>query len=203
MNASGFTSRMRGRPRSFDLTEVLDRAIQLFRERGYQSASVTQLEEATQLKTGSLYKAFNNKEGLFLAALDRYLAESARQRRVALETCRTGREELRALLTLYASTSAGDQGRRGCLVMISAFELTTLDPEAAAEVRRALDRTEALVVEIMRRGQADGTLRADLNPQDAARLILSVLYGMRTLGKTGRSAYEMDALVELALRAVT
>src|SRR5688572_24293900 len=61
-----------GRKQGWDQTEVLASAMRLFRRRGYLGASVRDLEEATGLHPGSLYRAFKNKDELFRAALDAY-----------------------------------------------------------------------------------------------------------------------------------
>ena len=45
-----------------------------FWEHGYAATSITQLVDATHLQPGSLYAAFDSKQGLFLAVLDHYAA---------------------------------------------------------------------------------------------------------------------------------
>src|SRR3954470_19679821 len=61
-----------GRRQLWDRAEVLASAMRLFRYRGYLGASVRDIEEATGLHPGSLYRVFQSKEGLFCAALDAY-----------------------------------------------------------------------------------------------------------------------------------
>ena len=65
-------SRLPGRPREFDTDAAIDSALLVFRERGYHATSIKELSDATGLTAGSLYKAFGSKNGLFLAAFDRY-----------------------------------------------------------------------------------------------------------------------------------
>jgi AcrR family transcriptional regulator len=60
------------RPREFDSEELLDKVALAFLENGLQSTSMRQLETLTGVKQVSLYNAFGSKEGLFLAAFDRY-----------------------------------------------------------------------------------------------------------------------------------
>lgn len=45
----------------------------VFWKHGYEATSIRQLEEATGLHAPSIYAAFGDKEGLFAAALQRYL----------------------------------------------------------------------------------------------------------------------------------
>jgi hypothetical protein len=53
--------RGRGRPREFDLNEVLDKAAQVFCERGYHATSISDLTSGMELASGSVYKAFKDK----------------------------------------------------------------------------------------------------------------------------------------------
>ena len=60
------------RPREFDAEDLLEKAMLAFWEGGLQGTSMRQLEAVTGVKQVSLYNAFGDKEGLFLAVLDRY-----------------------------------------------------------------------------------------------------------------------------------
>ncbi|KAA5985166.1 helix-turn-helix transcriptional regulator [Pantoea sp. M_5] len=55
----------RGRPRAFDTDAALDSAMLVFRQRGYHATSIGDLGQAMQLTTGSIYKAFTDKQTLF------------------------------------------------------------------------------------------------------------------------------------------
>ena len=59
-----------GRPREFDVERALDRALDVFWRNGYEGASIADLTAAMGINPPSLYAAFGNKEGLFLAALE-------------------------------------------------------------------------------------------------------------------------------------
>src|SRR6516164_3398429 len=58
--------------KQFDHDAVVDRAMMLFWRKGYGGTSIHDLEKATRLRRGSLYNAFGDKQGLFVAALKRY-----------------------------------------------------------------------------------------------------------------------------------
>lgn len=65
-----------GRRRTFNEAEVIDLAGTAFLRTGYEGTSVDDLVEATGLRRGSLYSAFESKRGLFLLALDQVLGRS-------------------------------------------------------------------------------------------------------------------------------
>jgi len=60
------------RSREFDINIVLEKALNLFWEKGYSNTSLSDLTLATGLHKGSLYSAFKSKENLFIEALSLY-----------------------------------------------------------------------------------------------------------------------------------
>ncbi|WP_315738407.1 MULTISPECIES: TetR/AcrR family transcriptional regulator [unclassified Bradyrhizobium] len=177
---------------------ALNRALVVFSERGYHAASLAELRAAMKLATGSLYKAFADKRAIFLATLDHYIARRDQQVRERIDAQPSGRDKLEALLQFYAESASDSEGRRGCLVVTSAAELATLDAEAAAKVRGALRRVETLLRDLIRLGQADGSIRPDLDAEVVARALFCVIQGFRVVGKTGRTRSEMMAVADQA-----
>ena len=72
-------TKVRGRPRSFDPDEALQRATDRFRTYGFAGTSLDELSEATGLKRPSLAAAFGDKRALYVAAIDRLSARVERQ----------------------------------------------------------------------------------------------------------------------------
>ncbi|MFT4192064.1 MAG: TetR/AcrR family transcriptional regulator [Comamonas sp.] len=193
-------ARTRGRPREFDMDEALGKAVRVFCERGYHATAITDLTSAMGLASGSLYKAFQDKRAVFLAAFDHYKARRDAQLRKAIGRGANGRERLRHALDFFAASSHGAQGQLGCLVVGGATELATFDAEIAQRVTGALERSEALLGELLRQGQDDSSIPATLDSQATARLMLCVLQGMRVIGKAGRSKKDMQAVADAAMK---
>ena len=193
-------SRSPGRPREFDLDDALDKAIGTFTENGYHATSLGKLTAAMEIAEGSLYKAFRDKRGVFLAAFERYVMLRGERLARELAGARTGRGKVRALLAVYAEYSHGKVGKRGCLVVGSAVDLASSDPEMAKRVAAVLASQERRLVEFIRDGQEDGSVSLRVDAVVAARLLLCVVQGMRVLGKTGRSREEMAGVVDSALK---
>ena len=184
------------------MDRALDRAIDVFRARGYHATSIGDLRKALDLTAGSIYKAFQSKRAVFLAALERYSALRDAEVARVVATCRTGRERLRAMVLCYAGRSAGRDGRLGCLVVGTAVEVAALDAEIAGKVRGRLKRLEAAICELIAQGKADGSLRTTVDSAAAARAILCALQGMRVVGKLDPDPDRMQATAELVLRLV-
>ncbi|WP_034944096.1 TetR/AcrR family transcriptional regulator [Erwinia oleae] len=186
MNNSVFTQtprKDRGRPREFDTDRALESAMQLFRQKGFHAASITDLSAAMMLTSGSIYKAFTDKRTLFLRAFERYTSCRNTELRRRLESLADGRERLMALLRFYIDSAHDVEGRRGCLVVGSVVALTGLDKELAELVEQAVMRNKRLIVTLVEEGQQDGSFSQRLNAEAAAQLILCLVFGMRVVGK--------------------
>jgi TetR/AcrR family transcriptional repressor of nem operon len=194
------TGRARGRPREFDMDEALDGAIRLFRERGYNAASIGDLTVAMGLASGSIYKAFKDKREVFLAAFDRYTSLRNDQLRQVVRSTKSARERLRDVLAFYIESSRGVEGRRGCLVVGSAVELAIVDREVATRVGSALARNEALLADLIRQGHGEKSVPAQIDPEETARMMVYLTQGMRVVGRAGRSPPDPSAIIDLAMK---
>ncbi|KAA0700272.1 TetR/AcrR family transcriptional regulator [Neorhizobium sp. P12A] len=194
------TGKLRGRPREFDMDAALDQALRVFSERGYHATSISELTEAMGLTSGSVYKAFKDKRGVFLAAFDRYRSVRLGVLRNDVSKAETGRDGLFAMLHVYANASHGVEGRRGCLVVNSATDMALFDEEAARRVAAAFETDERVMVDLIKLGQSDGSIRAEVDAEAVSRTLLCLMKGMRIVGKTDRSHAEMKAVAETAMK---
>jgi TetR/AcrR family transcriptional regulator, transcriptional repressor for nem operon len=182
------------------MDSALDKAARVFRERGYHATSITDLTEAMELASGSVYKAFKDKRAVFLAVFDREATIRGEQLRRMIAAAELGRDRVREALIFYAESSYGAEGRRGCLVVGGAAELATFDAGVARRVVAALHRNESLMVDLIRQGQADGSIPASIDSEATGRLMMCLLQGMRVAGKTGRTRAEMTAVADAAMK---
>jgi TetR/AcrR family transcriptional regulator, transcriptional repressor for nem operon len=60
--------------------------------------------------------------------------------------------------------------------------------------------TEAYVFDLIGEGREDGSIAPSIDGRATARLMVSILQGMRLVGKAGRSREEMTSMVEAAMR---
>ncbi len=67
-----------GAPRPSTAERILDAAEDLFAEKGYSATSLSDVADRVGIRSPSLYNHFRNKEALYLAVLERLLAEFSR-----------------------------------------------------------------------------------------------------------------------------
>jgi TetR/AcrR family transcriptional repressor of nem operon len=192
----------RGRPREFDIDQVLDKAIPVFCERGFHGASLNDLADGMQLTQGSIYKAFRDKRGVFRAALDRQERLYSAELRKTVDKAKAGYEKLRVALWFYLEMSHGAQGMQGCLVVTTAVELASTDPEIAKRVRESFRRRQEFIEALILTGQKDGSIARDVDREGTAWLMLFLFQGLRVVGKTGATRKELSAVVDAAMRTL-
>jgi AcrR family transcriptional regulator len=190
----------RGRPRTFDIEEALDRALEVFWRKGYEGTSLLDLTGAMGINRPSLYAAFGNKEALFRRVLDRYAKGPGSYIGAALEEP-TARAVVERVLGQASEFLTHPTSPRGCLIVQGALACG----ETAEAVRRELIArragSEAAVRERFERAQAEGDLPEDADPGDLARYVLTVLHGMAVQAAGGATREELRRVAELALRA--
>jgi TetR/AcrR family transcriptional repressor of nem operon len=190
-----------GRPREFELDDAARHAMDVFWDRGYEGASLPDLIEGTGLSRGSLYKAFGDKKGLLLAALEQYMAAALKITADLLSQPGSAKAAIRSSLLRHAALSSGDAGRRGCFVVAMATEMAGHDAEIAERTGRMFGRLQQLYAGAIIRGQASGEI-PERDEHAMARFLVCQIQGMRVLGKTGVSQADMVDLVENTMRVL-
>lgn len=180
---------------------ALDQAIEVFRELGYEAASMAELERATGLNKSSIYNTFGSKEGLFRQALTRY--ENGRLSAIhdILATGAGGLDDLHRALDLQRAECESPWGGQGCLAVNTMTELGRRGESingCGVDFRRAL--TELLRMPLERAVAAGEMAEADVPL--AAALLLSLTLGVGVLMRGSPTVGELGAHFEAAHAAV-
>lgn len=189
-----------GRPRAFDLDEALDRALEVFWRKGYESTTICDLTAAMAINPPSLYAAFGSKEELFRKAIARYTEQYEQKFRETLEG-RTVRQGLAALLRLTADSLTDKTKPAGCL-LVQGIAGAGDHAECLRDdlnAKRAVG--EKLVRERLKQAKADGELPRKTDPAGLARYFATVMQGMAVQASGGASRGELRRIAETAMLA--
>jgi AcrR family transcriptional regulator len=193
--------RARGRPRSFDPDEVLDKARAVFWNQGYAATSLDDLAAATGLNRPSLYAAFGDKHGLYMAALRRSRTEGigALTQALRLET------PLRQVLALIFDRTVdiyrrGDAGQRGCFLIGTAVTQAVDDPAAREMLGGYIAEMDALFQARFERDA--GQLAAGASPMACATLATGAIHTLAVRARTGASEADLKAVGRAAVELI-
>ena len=183
------------RPREFDVDETLERAMALFWERGYEATSVQDLVERTGVNRSSLYAVYGDKQGVFLAALDRYRDRVVSRRLCDLEKPHSALAEVRGYFEGLAEPGAGEQIRHGCLMTNSAVEQAPRDALSARRIRAHLERLEAAFGGALERARERRQIHQRTDVDDLARYLTGSAQGLGVMARAGSSMVSLGGVV--------
>lgn len=191
----------RGRPRTFDRTAALRRAMQVFWARGYEGASMSELTAAMGINSPSLYAAFGSKEALFLEATDFYSHTEGADIWLALDEAPTARLAIEQFLCLTAKAYAQNDRPQGCLITLGALHQDSSRGAICDDLRRRRAENHTALQKRLERGVAEGELPADFDSNAAATFFATVQHGMSIQARDGASHDALLATVAGAMAA--
>jgi TetR/AcrR family transcriptional repressor of nem operon len=167
------------RPREFDKDQVIERAMLMFWEQGYEVTSIRNLIETMGISSSSMYEAFGDKRGVFLAALARFCElERARITQMAQDapTPEAFIERLFGSLDEVVNSRA-----QGSLAFNTMVEYGTRDADITELLLTHYLGIAEIIADLIRAGQQQGTVASQQEPMHLAYAILSALHGVATV----------------------
>ena len=174
------TERSPGRPREFDEAQVLEAAMEVFWRKGYESASLAELCQATGLHKGSLYQAFGDKHQLMMRALHHYSEMEFQECVSVMSDDFSPLENLRAIMHKVVEITGRNSG---CLMVNTIVELAPHNEEVKRAVQTFGEKRIEAMAELLIAAQAAGEIRAELEPRKLAMHMMVTLAGTATLSK--------------------
>jgi AcrR family transcriptional regulator len=189
-----------GRPRAFDSQKALERALKVFRRKGYEGTSLSDLTKAMGINRPSLYAAFGDKEELFRKALARY-GQDGRPRLTEALNRPTARAVVEKFLNSSINFMTDPKNPAGCLSVQGALACG----ESATPIQKELisyrSATAAALRERLERAKAEGDLPADSDPAALARYVATVNEGLSVEASGGATRKQLHQTAAIALQA--
>ena len=196
--------------RSGDQTRenIIRQAAALFNTQGFAGASMSDIMAATGLQKGGIYRHFESKEQLALESFDYAVQVMGDRFREALEGKRDAMTRLHAVISVFARIPADPPVPGGCPVMNAALENDDGNPALRDRARDAMDGLRALVVRIAKGGIERGEVRAAVDPDELASVLIATLEGAVMLSKlygdpahVRRAAAHLERYLDESVRA--
>ena len=174
------------RTKTFSVDEALDKVTALFRRRGYHDISMQIIADHLGISRSSVYNTYGGKDALFVSALHRYGPSC---RGPGLEDLRYSSTPRATLIRVFelAIIDAGD-GRRPldqCLLINTAGEFMEPSAEIASVLQTAFRDLEDSFRHAIEHAQDLQEIAADVVPEHAARVLLTLYLGLQVLRRAG------------------
>jgi AcrR family transcriptional regulator len=166
---------------------ILDAAEKLFDQYGIDRVTMTEIISSTELRTSTIYQYFSSKDDIVWAILEVVLADFSARAKAAIDREQTALAKITALLELMADDLARNQAKVRFVAQFDAMyardwpaeRLLTLEAQINPEGFEHFSR-------LIREGIADGSLRADLDPDLTLHAVINAVVGaQRRLASLG------------------
>jgi TetR/AcrR family transcriptional regulator, transcriptional repressor for nem operon len=182
------------RHKEFAPDAVLEQAMNLFWEQGYEKTSMLDLVARMGIHKRSMYDTFGDKRALFLKALDRYIATSEAAQLAVVDDASVS--VCTILRRLFESSIADDSTPAGCLAVNSATELIGQDAEVASRLERHFNMLHQLLVDLIGQGRQTGELPAARPVLVLADALHSAWIGLRVQARAGVERAQLQRTVD-------
>ena len=179
---------------------LLGAAFEEIHSQGFRSASIDNILRRTGVTKGALYHHFPNKTALGYAVVDEVIKPWAAEIMAPLND--PALDPLETILRLATEQLEQDTCGTpvlGCPVNNLVHEMAGLDEGFRIRLDGIMQEWRVSLAGALRRGQADGTVRSNIDPDDAAAFALAAYEGCISVAK---SSQESD-LFEACVRGMT
>ncbi|WP_083921917.1 TetR/AcrR family transcriptional regulator [Kiloniella laminariae] len=190
-----------GRNLEFDHNQVLNRAMQVFREKGYEKTSIKELEKATGLSSGSLYNSFGGKQALFAAVMQHYNTTVVQQR--IKHYLEEAFDPLQGIKNLFHSL-LNEPGKTsyGCLLTNTAVEFNNHSTVVTQDLDTGFKLLESGFRNQLRKCHGMGLVSTETCPEQTALQLLVFYQGILVFVRSGLRHREVTLLINKTLNQI-
>lgn len=185
----------------FNECEIIEKAMNVFWEKGYHGTSMQDLVDAMQINRSSLYNTIGDKHSLFIKCVTSYAEAGVRETK---EKIANEKSALQGLIKIIRDKAAWVVDcEKGCLGIKTIFELAPED----AEIRNVLSKTNEIFVEFMteliQKAIDDGELDRSEDAGIIAENILNTFTGWKQAYILQRDPIKIKKMADYLIRNIT
>ena len=187
------------RSKQFNEKEVLNKAMELFWQKGFHATSMQDLVTCLGINRASLYDTFGGKEALFEAAFESYrntCKSGVKQLFDEEDSVRTGFQKL---FEKAIQESVEDECRKGCFVVNTTTELMPGDASIHQILLENKNQTEKQFTSYVQKGIDSGELDAKKDANEIGMMLFVLFNGIRVLAKVDPDPKKLRAAINSGL----
>jgi len=168
----------------FNRDEVLQNAMDTFWQKGYSMTTIPNLVSTTKLNPGSIYAAFDSKEGLFFETLEFYGNRSlATLKQFITEAV----SPLIGIENFFHAliNKTNDENQNGCLIVNTILEMSSHNSKIQEQANKQLNAVGTELLNTLEQAKNLGELSALANTETLAKYLMVNIWGLRVMAKSG------------------
>ncbi|WP_102341029.1 TetR/AcrR family transcriptional regulator [Vibrio cyclitrophicus] len=180
----------------FDRQDVVDKATNLYWEKGFHATSMRNLQDVIDMRPGSIYATFGSKEGLFKETLARYTELGILNLNRFRNETNSPIQALENFVRRVVVESKQSSPNGMCMLAKTVAELTDEHSELLEEAKKSLKIMEGEFAKVIAEAQELGEISKDREPAQLARHVQVQIAGLRTYAKTCDDIDLLNSMVE-------
>jgi len=176
--------------------DSLEQALTLFWRKGFHATSLKDLEQAMDMRPGSIYAAFGSKDKLFQEAIDRYAHLALVELERTLRAWDSPLEGLAAYLRQLGGLCDQNLPSRACMLLKSLLELGEREQLAWQKAETLLAAMETRFTEHFAAARELGELAPQANSERLGRRLQAEVMGLRVFAQRAVDSHTLQALAD-------
>ncbi|MEM1336991.1 MAG: TetR/AcrR family transcriptional regulator [Bacteroidota bacterium] len=187
------------RTKQFNKEEVLEKAMELFWEKGFHATSIQDLVDHLGINRASLYTTFGGKDALFEQAFALYRETSGPAILVFFEGEVSVKAGFKKLFEHAIAEAVADPSKKGCFVVNTTTALIPGNEKIEQVLCSHRNKVEELFLTLVTRGIQRGEIAPDKNPKAIASYLFTFYNGLRVVSKLDTDPERLRQIVDTGL----
>lgn len=183
--------------------KVLKEAILLFNTKGYKTTSLSDITSATGLTKGAIYRHFENKEALEIAAFEKIMLGVFNKMHDLVKNENNAKDKLFAVLNVFHSYIKNPILKGGCPLLNAAVEADDTNLDLKIKAQKALVILKNSVETILFNGIKHQQIKPNTNIVQVATIIIATLEGGIMMSNLQDTNTDIDTVVTFLKKWMT
>ena len=178
-----------------DRQDAIHNATNLFWAKGFHATSMRNIQQAIDMRPGSIYASFGNKEGLFKEAMQYYASTSTARLMACVASSPSPLEGLKHFIEDAVMGGRSSAPSNMCMLVKTISELTDENADLLAEAKHLLQEMETVFASVLVKAQALGEVDTSRSPERMARYLQVQLMGLRAYARANNDVALITDLI--------
>lgn len=193
---------MAGRPKIFDEQEVVNKAVNVFWTKGYETASADELLEAMGIGKGSFYLAFKGgKKELYEKSLKQY---SDRFNKQFLHDISVSEDPIQLIRNFFMALADDPKSKqmKGCYIGNALVQLSDGDADTKLIAAGLLSGMEDIFTTVIRKAQEQKKLKNKAKPEVLGKYLINLWNGVNVTRRSNPGDQYLREVLEMSLQVL-